>query len=162
KFLGDAMTFGQFLRRLRFRSRRDELDENLRAEMEQHIELLTAQLISQGVSGSDARLQARRRFGNQTVMREQSRDWWGFPSLESILQDVRFGARLLARAPGFTILAVLTLALGIGANTAVFSAVDALLFRPLPFAQPDRLVAAWQTQGGWTYIPLGVYLAHAE
>jgi predicted permease len=151
----------QFFRRLRMRRRRDQLDHTLREEMQQHVELLTAELVARGTSPEEARLTARRRFGNPTLVREQSRDWWGFPSFESFLQDLRFGLRLLLRSPAVSLLAIATLALGIGANTAVFSAVNALLLRPLPFAQPERLVTAWSS-GGWTYVPLGVYLAYAE
>lgn len=144
-------------RKLRSRTKRDQLDRDLHSEMQHHVELLTADLVRQGTSTEEARMIALRRFGNSCSLREASRESWGFPSLESFLQDLRFGVRLLVRSPGFTIVALLTLALGIGANTAVFTAVNALLIRSLPFAQSERLVTVW---GSW--IPEGMYLAHRE
>ncbi|HZU21495.1 MAG TPA: ABC transporter permease, partial [Terriglobales bacterium] len=140
------------LRKLRFRAQRTRLDAQLDAEMQQHVELLTADLIAQGRRPEEARTLALRRFGNARSLREQSRESWGFPSLESFIQDLRFGLRLLARSPGFTLTAVLTLALGIGANTAVFSSVNALLLRTLPYPEADRLVAIYLN-----YLPVAAY-----
>jgi predicted permease len=142
----------EFLRRLIFQRRRDHMDQELRSEMQQHIELLTADLLNQGKSPEEARLIALRRFGNARSLREESRQSWGFPSFESFLQDLRFGTRLLARSPGFTAVAVLTLALGIGANTAVFSSVNALMLRKLPFPEPESLVSISRT-----YVPEAGY-----
>lgn len=93
-----------------------------------------------GLTGMDAEYAARRRFGNTTAIKEEIREMAGLGFVELLQQDIRFGWRSFMRTPGFTIVAALTLAIGIGANTAIFSAIDALLLRPLPFAEPDRLM----------------------
>jgi predicted permease len=131
------------IRRLVHRRRAErELDEEIRAHLEMEIE----QNIADGMSPEEARLAARRSFGSVAIAKEDSRAMWGLASLEILWQDLRYGARMLLKHKGFTLVAILTLALGIGANTAVFSVINAVLIRSLPFAEADQLVMIWETQ----------------
>ena len=119
-------------------------------EIRQHLRLLADRFVAQGMSREEAALAARRQFGNPITLHEDRRALQTLPSIESLWQDVRYALRTLRRNPGFSILAVVVLSLGIGANTAVFSVVDAVLFKPLAFADPDRIVSftsAWPTKG---------------
>ena len=127
---------------------RDRVDREIASEIAAHIEEQTDDLMASGMSREDALRAARSHFGNATVLQEESRDVWTFMALESLLRDLRIGARSLRRTPVFFVVAAATLALGIGANTAIFSALDAALLRPLPFAAPDRLVRLVSIQGG--------------
>lgn len=121
-------------------SRRGELEGQLSAELDEHLALLRRDYEQQGMSPDDARAAARRQLGNLTSQREESREAWGFPALTVIAQDLRYALRGLRRSPGFTIAAVLTLGLGIGANAAMFGVIDRLMFRPFPMMRDPGTV----------------------
>lgn len=108
-------------------------------EMRFHLEQRTAEYSAAGLAGDEARAAAQRRFGNTGLWQEQSRDAWGWGGLERMLKDVRLAGRQLAAHPGFTVLALVTLGLGIGANTSMFSIVNGVLLKPLPYARLAEL-----------------------
>ena len=128
------------LARLKTFVRRSRLDSELAEEIALHVELRQQALIADGMDPREAASEARRRFGNVTAIREETRDMWGFPTLDSLAQDARYGLRMLRRSPTFAIIAILSLAIGIGATVAVFSLADTVLFRKLPVRNPDELV----------------------
>jgi putative ABC transport system permease protein len=134
------MSFRELTRRIWYLVKRDRLAADLEEEVRLHIEMRAARMEQSGLSASEARHAARRRFGNVTAIEEVSRDVWGFSSIDQLVQDLRYATRRLRQRPGFSIPVIAVLALGIGATTAVFSAVDAAILRPLPFARPHELV----------------------
>jgi putative ABC transport system permease protein len=127
-------------RRLAFRWRRTQLDRELAEEIESHRLLKEAENSRAGLAPQAARELSNRQMGNIEMAKEDCRDMWSFLKLERLIHDLRFAARLFGRNPGFTAIAVLSLAIGIGGNAAMFTLVDKLLVRPLPYFEPDRLV----------------------
>src|SRR5262245_18933573 len=124
------------LRWLRERRRREaDLERELRAHLAEEAD----EQIAAGVTPDEARLRARRAFGNELLVREDTRAAWGGAALDPLLQDLRYALRALVRNPDFSAVAVLSLALGIVANTAIFGIVDGLLLRQLPVEEPQRL-----------------------
>jgi putative ABC transport system permease protein len=145
-----------------------QLDRDLAEELECHLAMREQKLIEQGMAPREARYAAQRCFGNIVSLRETSREMWGFPSLETLLQDVRYGLRMLRHSPGFTALAVITLALGIGGTTTIFSLVYGALLDPFPYVDSHRLtvlISYDKTSGGtveWKWVSSAEFLDYQE
>jgi putative ABC transport system permease protein len=125
-------------------------DADLERELQSDLELEEEEQRANGLSAEEARHATRRAFGNTTLIREHIHETWGWAPVERLLQDARYAMRQLWRSPGFSIVAMLTLALGIGATTAIFTLVYDVMLRPLPFAQPDRLVTIKEKVAEWS------------
>jgi len=126
--------------------KRKRLERDLEEEIQFHLAMRAEKNRALGIGANDARAAARRRFGNVTLAKEDCREMWTFTWMETLWQDVRYAARILAKNPGFAVVVIFSLALGIGANTAVFSAMNAVLLRALPYEHAEILATIWTTQ----------------
>jgi hypothetical protein len=128
------------------------LERDLNEDIQAHLEMLVAENIQRGMSAEEARYAARRSFGGVEPMKEIYRSQRSFRSLETLVQDVRFGLRMLRKSPSFALVPVLTISLGIGANAAIFSMVDSFLLRPTPVSGPQQLLR-WPQKKSAELIP---------
>src|SRR5438445_5109537 len=130
--------------RLRSIFRREQVEQDLEEEMRYHLERKTEEYAAAGLASDEARHAAMRAMDGMERHKEECRDTRRVNWLEDFLQDLKFAVRMLRRTPGFAAVVVLTLALGIGANSAIFSVIDGILLQPLPYGDPDRLVIVWE------------------
>jgi hypothetical protein len=143
--------FARLRNKLRYLVRGERIDSDVAKELEFHREMLAEDERRRGHSAAAAALNARRRMGNTTLMTESAREAWIVSWLDALGRDVRYALRSFRRYPGFTAVALVTLALGIGANTAIFQLVDTVMLRTLPVEQPYELTALRRTLSYWQY-----------
>src|SRR5437879_1426156 len=148
--------FRAWLFRLGELFQKERRDRDLSAEMDSHLQLHIEDNLHAGMSRAEAQRQALIKLGGVEQTKEMVRDLRALPLLESLLQDIRYGVRMLLKNPGFTFVAVLTLALGIGANTTIFPVIESALWRPLPFPHSERLVdiASSNLKRTWEWGPV--------
>src|SRR5215469_8795544 len=145
------MRWAQQLRmRILMLFRRRSESTHLQKEIEFHLEQQVAENLAKGMSAEEARFAALRRFGNPTLLREETRSNWSWNWMERTWRDLRYGVRTLRRAPGFSLVAIAVMALGIGATTSLFTIVRSVMLRPLPFHDPDSLVMVYDTYSQFT------------
>ncbi len=163
------MRIDELLRRVVFLFRRDKRMEEIDEEMRLHAELRAGKLREAGMAPHSAAATAERQFGNRTSLKEAARDVWSFAWLESLWLDLKFAGRVLRDHPGFTSVAVVTLALGVGATTAMFSVIDNVLLEPFPYADQNRLVSivihdssSSSEAGGRSMFPAAEFLDYRE
>ena len=137
----------EFLLRLKTLFRKRRMDREMAAELEFHQAMLREKLLREGVPAPEVDMATRRRFGNAKRWQERLRELWQFRTLESLRRDLSYSVRLLRKSPGFSVVALLTLALGVGANTTVFSIINGLLLRPLPVPDSGSLTVLAIEQG---------------
>jgi len=135
----------KLFRKLRALFRKEKLDTDMAEEMRAHLEMQVAVNVRAGMSADEAQYSAQREFGNVGSIQETVRDRREWPWLEGFVKDVGYAVRALRKSPGFTVTALLTLAFGIGANTALFSVINSILLRPLPFPNANQLTLIWET-----------------
>jgi hypothetical protein len=142
--------------RMRFRSlaKRQRVETELEKELRYHIERQTEENIAAGMNAREAREAASRMFGGVSLIEEKCRDLRQTQYLDNFLQDLRYAVRMLGKSPAFTVVIVLTLALSIGANSAIFSVIDGVLLKPLPYPQPERIARVFYRSASYPKFPV--------